>query len=218
MTIKIIDTNLKFRSRPAKRSRTDYFVLHHADARRCTVYDVHQWHLNQGWLGIGYAFFVDKQGNVYRGRPYDTIGAQCYGYNDRSLGICAEGDYETEQMPNEQKNAIITLLVELKKIYPDAKIVGHRDLNATDCPGRNYPFGEILQAVETKQQFKEGVKMAEQWKEDIIQKAKDLGLLNQDHNPDDVAEKWFVVALSVRLKEEINEIENILNKVREALS
>lgn len=209
--MQIIETNLQFKSQLAKRSRTDYIVLHHADASQCTVYDVHRWHLNQGWAGIGYHYFVDKQGNVYRGRP-DTIGAHCLNYNDRSIGICAEGNYEEEQMPLEQANAIIALLLELGKIYPQAQIVGHRDLNSTSCPGKYYLFDEILQAVETKQQFKEGAKMAEQWKEEIIQKGKDLGLLNQDHNPDDVAAKWFAVALAIRLKEEISEIKETLKK------
>ena len=216
--MQIIETNLQFKGSLTKRDRTDYIVLHHADASRCTIQDVHRWHLQRGWIGCGYHYFCNKQGEIYRGRPYDTIGAHVLNYNSRSVGICAEGAYETEQMPNEQKNAIIALLMELKKIYPQAKIVCHRDLQATDCPGRNYPFDEILQAVETKQQFKEGVKVAEKWKEEIIQKGKELGLLNQDHNPDDVAAKWFAVALATRLQEEINEIKETLNKMREALS
>jgi len=218
--VRIIETSLqKFRNKLTKRSRTDYIVLHHADWPKCSVYDIHRSHLARGWAGIGYAYFVSKDGQIYRGRPHDAVGAHCEGYNSVSLGICAEGDYEDEwQMPSEQKNAIIALLVELKKVYPQAQIVGHRDLIATSCPGKNYPFNEILQAVKTKQQIEEGTKVAERWKVNIIQKGKDLELLNQDHDPDDVAAKWFAVELAIRLKEEISEVKETLNKIREALS
>lgn len=141
--MQIIETNLKFRSQPIKRSRTNYIVLHHADASRCTVYDVHQWHLNKDWIGIGYHFFVDKTGRVYRGRPIDTIGAHCPGYNANSVAICCEGNYEQEHMPPAQWKAILELVDYLKQVYPGVKVVGHRDLYSTACPGRYFPLGEI---------------------------------------------------------------------------
>jgi len=37
--------------------------------------------------------------------------------------------------------------------------------------------------------------MAEQWKLDIIQRAKKIGLITEDHNPDEPATKWFVLAV-----------------------
>ncbi len=122
---------------------TNYIVLHHAEASKCTAQDIHRWHLANGWAGIGYHYFVRKDGSVYRGRPYNTIGAHCQGFNSNSVGICAEGKYETEIMPEAQKNAIIELCRELLTMYPGAKIVGHGDLNATSCPGANYPLTEI---------------------------------------------------------------------------
>lgn len=36
--------------------------------------------------------------------------------------------------------------------------------------------------------------MPEQWKLDIVQKAKQAGLITEDHNPDETATKWFVLA------------------------
>ena len=41
--------------------------------------------------------------------------------------------------------------------------------------------------------LEEEVVVVEQWKLDIIQNAKDAGLISQDHNPDDPATKWFVL-------------------------
>lgn len=188
-----------FKNRLGKRNRTDYIVLHHAAAGKCTIQDIHRWHLERGWAGCGYHYFVAKNGDVCRGRPLDTEGAHVFSYNFCSVGVCAEGDYEKEKMPDEQKNAIIALLMGLKKIYPQAKIVGHRDLNATSCPGRYYPFDEVVGQAKEEEK-------TPAWKEDVIQKGMALGLLNQYHNPNDVAEKWFVVALANRLQEEINKI------------
>ena len=145
--MQIIETSLQFRGNLAKRNTTAYIVLHHAAASNCTIQDIHRWHLRRGWIGCGYHFFCDKEGRVYRGRPLDTVGAHVFNHNFHSVGICAEGNYEHEQMSNKQKHAIAALLIKLKEIYPQTKIVGHRDLSPTNCPGRNYPMEEILAIV-----------------------------------------------------------------------
>lgn len=140
----IIDRNLKFTGPFTPRSKTDTIVLHHAAAKSCTVEDVHRWHLNNGWLGIGYHYFVSKLGGVYRGRPEDAMGAHSSGHNDHTIGICAEGDFEQETMPDVQKRAIIELVRWIVSRYPNIAIKKHKDLNATLCPGKNYPFDEIV--------------------------------------------------------------------------
>lgn len=147
MGVNIIDIGLKFRQAFQYRTRTDYIVLHHAEASKATVQDIHQWHLNNGWSGIGYHYYIRKDGTIYRGRPRDTIGAHCEGHNSNSIGICAEGDYMKETMSEVQKQSIIALCKELLSIYPNAKIVGHRDLYPTACPGVKYPFNEIVNTV-----------------------------------------------------------------------
>ena len=39
---------------------------------------------------------------------------------------------------------------ECKKRYPDARIVKHSDLNLTECPGRYFPFEEVLKYNENE--------------------------------------------------------------------
>jgi peptidoglycan hydrolase-like protein with peptidoglycan-binding domain len=51
-------------------------------------------------------------------------------------------------MGEKQSAALIELVRYLKKKYPNAKIVGHRDLAATNCPGKNYPLAKVKEAVE----------------------------------------------------------------------
>ncbi len=144
MPVQVIDRDLKFTGPFTPRSKTDTIVLHHAAAKSCTVEDVHRWHLNNGWLGIGYHYFVSKLGGIYQGRPEDVVGAHAGGHNDHAIGICAEGDFEQETMPAAQQKAITSLVKWLLARYSGMVIKGHRDLNNTLCPGRHYPLNEIV--------------------------------------------------------------------------
>ncbi len=144
----IIKSNINFvASKLAYGNKPDTIVLHHAEASHCSVYDVDQWHKSNGWAGIGYHYFVTKTGQVYTGRPENAIGAHCPGQNDHSIGICAEGAYMTETMPEAQKQAIVDLCKYIKSKYKITKIGGHKEFYSTDCPGENYPLQEIKNLV-----------------------------------------------------------------------
>lgn len=145
--MKIIEVNYTFRETPKTRSRTDYIVLHHR-AGNGDAQSIHQTHLKNGWSGIGYHFYVRKDGSIYRGRAVSSIGAQAKGFNDRSVGVCFEGNYDIagSVMPSLQKAAGREIVAYLKSLYPGAKVVRHGDLMGTACPGRNFPFDEIASA------------------------------------------------------------------------
>lgn len=141
--IEIIKPNYVWRGTPSPRSATNYIILHHA-AANCTAMQTHIFHRDtKGWIGIGYNFFVAKDGGIYEGRPIDAIGAHCAGYNNKSVGVCFEGNFETEQMNDAQKAAGRRLVQYLKGIYPSAVVKKHKDLDATACPGKYFPFAEI---------------------------------------------------------------------------
>ena len=62
-----------------------------------------------------------------------------YGWNKRSIGIesnprCSEGD----------KEAVGWLIAQLQKKYGALRIVGHKDIVATGCPGAYYPPAKVL--------------------------------------------------------------------------
>lgn len=180
----------------SKRTKpTEYIILHHAAASICTVQDVHKWHQNASpdpYIGIGYHYFVRKDGSVYRGRPYDTIGAYTIGYNDRSVGVCAEGNFMSETMPDAQKGAIIELCRELLAIWPDAKVVGHGNCNATACPGANYPLAEIQKGaldIEPK---------SSDWAKDSWEKAIRLGVFDGTDPQGAVTREMLAVVLDRR--------------------
>lgn len=130
----IIETNFNWNGGFTQRNYTSQIVLHHADAITCTVEDIHRWHLNNGWTGIGYHYFVKKDGSIYRGRPENVVGAHAIGANTNSIGICAEGNYEIEIMPEAQKNAIKELIADIKSRYGNLAVKGHKEVSNTSCP------------------------------------------------------------------------------------
>ncbi len=140
--MKIIEKSYKWNGVLAKRSLTDYIILHHR-AGSGDAESIHAGHLSQGWTGIGYHFYVRKDGTVYRGRPIDIIGAHCTGKNGYSIGICFEGNFECEMMTDIQLKAGQELISYLKGLYPGAEVKKHKDFQSTACPGKNFPFEEI---------------------------------------------------------------------------
>lgn len=139
----IIDTNLDFGSL-SKRKSTTRIILHHAAAESCDAATIHQWHLNKGWSGIGYHFVVRKNGSIERGRPEDTVGAHAVNNNSDSIGVCFEGNFEVESMPELQKAAGKELVAYLRKKYGISTVQKHKDVTSTACPGKNFPFDEIV--------------------------------------------------------------------------
>ena len=81
------------------------------------------------------------------------MGAHCENYNSVSIGICLEGNFEIEQPTEKQLTSLSELIQYLKKKYGNVQIVGHRDLNATACPGKNLysKLGSVIANTISKQ-------------------------------------------------------------------
>lgn len=143
MSINIIETSLEFARTLSRRKRTDRIVLHHSATSSETVEQIHAYHLKKGWAGIGYHFYVRKDGRVYRGRPENTVGSHASGNNNDSVGVCFEGNFEKEEMPETQKTAGKELVAYLKGKYGVGKVQRHKEVGNTACPGKYFPFEEI---------------------------------------------------------------------------
>lgn len=164
--INIIETDLQWAYPLTPLQRVDYIVLHH-EAGQGTVEAVHNYHLSLGWAGIAYHFYVRRDGSIYRGRPINMQGGHTKGYNDCSVGVCAEGNFETEVMSDAQKEALHELVLELRAMYPEAKIVKHSDLTATACPGKNYPFDYITSTEPPNNEWEQEKAEATQWVQEM---------------------------------------------------
>ena len=120
-----------------------YLVLHCTATRlsqRVSVEDIDRWHKALGWEGIGYHWFIDREGHTFAGRPEKQAGAHVKGYNDYAIGICYEGGLAENGRPADtrtqaQKDALFDLLICLHQRYPHAVIMGHNELNPKKaCP------------------------------------------------------------------------------------
>jgi N-acetyl-anhydromuramyl-L-alanine amidase AmpD len=125
-----------------KRTATTHIVLHCSATKPSSnvhAARIREWHLAKGWVDIGYHFVVCRTGQIEIGRELQSVGAHVAGWNSLSVGICMVGGlYEDGRgvvddlvgaYTPEQIAATRLLLQVLKNIYPDAAIVGHRDLS-----------------------------------------------------------------------------------------
>ncbi|MGL4741193.1 MAG: N-acetylmuramoyl-L-alanine amidase [Sarcina sp.] len=148
--LSIIEKDLKWAEELNLTNEPEKLILHHIAATRSDtikVEEVHRWHLQNKWAGIGYHFYINKNGEVYRGRPENAVGAHAKDNNINTIGIAVEGDYEFENMPLKQKDAVINLGVYLRNKYSLDKVEKHKDVNSTSCPGKNYPFESIKKNI-----------------------------------------------------------------------
>lgn len=106
-----------------------------------TVESVRRMHKAKGWADIGYHYLIGLNGERWNGRNVNLVGAHCEGYNANSIGVCYVGGCDKnmkakDTRTDKQKAALIALLKDLRKLYPKAKIVSHRDLDRKGkaCP------------------------------------------------------------------------------------
>ena len=142
MSIDIKETNLDFSSL-SERSYTDQIVIHHTGCNDidASAEQIHGWHLNNGWAGIGYHYVIRKDGTIERGRPEWAIGSHAYGENSHTIGIHLSGDFEQAEPTSQQIEKCAMLIADIADRYGlpinRETVVGHGELMSTDCPGTN---------------------------------------------------------------------------------
>lgn len=152
----------KFREPLTTRKETRYIVVHHVGKRGAfSVEDIHKMHLDRKcdplMAGIGYHYYIRKDGEIYEGRPRWKKGAhvndKVHHYNSVSVGICFEGDFNYDKMEGQQLEASIMLLSVLSLAYGNAPICTHHYLDERrNCPGKNFPFQKLLHEVHAQKQ------------------------------------------------------------------
>lgn len=123
--------NLKKSKRSIK-----YLVVHCSatpEGREHTAKDIDRWHKQRGFTEIGYNYVIRLDGTIELGRDVDKIPAHVEGFNKESIGVTYVGGVDKntfrpkDTRTEAQKKALTLLLKELRKLYPTAKICGHRD-------------------------------------------------------------------------------------------
>lgn len=103
--------------------------------------DIDRYHRSLGWDGCGYHYVIATDGTIEAGRPIEKVGAHCQRHNQHSVGVCYVGGLASDGVtPKDtrtpaQRESLRLLLEHLHDLYPEAVIVGHRDLGANKaCP------------------------------------------------------------------------------------
>lgn len=124
--------------------RTITLIIVHCSANRAgsalRMADIDSYHRSLGWIGCGYHYVIPTDGTIEPGKPDEMVGAHCKNHNRHSIGVCYIGGLSKDGKPADtrtdaQRIALRTLLERLHRRYPDALIVGHRDLDPQKvCP------------------------------------------------------------------------------------
>lgn len=116
------------------------------NGKHFTVEDIDRWHKERGFRrkdsarkahrphleAVGYHFVLYTGGEIAPGRHVDEIGAHAVGHNAKSVGVCLVG---TDRFTERQWRALKDLLATLEVMYPQARVIGHRDVSDKSCPG-----------------------------------------------------------------------------------
>lgn len=92
---------------------------------------------HKGWKNPGYHYVITSDGAIHQMLPVEMVSNGVKGYNSTAINIAYVGGIDSkgkavDNRTKEQKDALVTLLKQLKKKYPNAAIMGHRDIWGTD--------------------------------------------------------------------------------------
>ncbi|WP_300379334.1 N-acetylmuramoyl-L-alanine amidase [Clostridium sp.] len=127
-----------FTEKEEKKNKPEKIIFHHCARSIWSPEDINEYHKERGFIGIGYHFYIRKDGSVYKGRSEDAIGAHTKGENNISIGICLEGKFEIENISEEQIESLMNLSIYIINKYEIKDINGHRFYAETLCPGKNF--------------------------------------------------------------------------------
>lgn len=125
-----------------------YFTIHHdadrgTDSNDSILQRHYNTHVNRnGWPGIGYTYFIPKDGKIYWLNDFKWLTYHD-ARNTDALGICLHGYFHpgyNEKPTEQQLKAVRFLLDKLSTKHPEfpayqAGVLGHRERSSTACPG-----------------------------------------------------------------------------------
>lgn len=129
-----------------------FIILHHNGVPGRDISNIRRTHKAKGWSDVGYHYVIKEDGTIQRGRPESKTGAHAQGLNTNSIGICLIGNGNKQRFAQDQLDAMYCKLVELREAYPDAQIIGHREVNQyvakkyhtrKTCPGKLLDLDEV---------------------------------------------------------------------------
>jgi N-acetylmuramoyl-L-alanine amidase len=103
--------------------------------------EIRRWHKERGWSDIGYHDVIRRDGTLEKGRDISIAGAHAKGHNFSSIGVCLIGGVDGNGKSEDnfaiiQKQNLRVYLDFMLLRFPDAEILGHRDIEGVkkECP------------------------------------------------------------------------------------
>lgn len=96
-----------------------------------------RWHKQRGWSGVGYHFFIRKNGTIERGRDINKTPAAQGGHNRGTIAICLHG-LAKSKFTKAQFDALTNLCGQIGAAYPHSTFHGHCEVSAKTCPVFDY--------------------------------------------------------------------------------
>ena len=190
----IEEVNLKF-DNLVPLTNPKYIIVHHSGVQvRQATETIHDYHKRLGWGGIGYHFYIRRNGVVNPCRPLSVRGIHTRGNNHHSIGACLEGNFEVEEPTNEQIQALKDVIELVKNMLGDLEVKKHKDFNSTACPG-NIDLNQLDDSWSEQKVLDEAVNVLA-----------DKGLLNNPElwsNPKEKIEAWLFFEIFRRFSDEI---------------
>lgn len=137
-------------------------ALHHMAHKTADHWEVEKWHHENGWIGIGYNYWIDKLGNILEARGLHlAAGVKDNNYHLISIGF--QGDYNEEKcMSTNQIIAGQKLISWLKTQLPNiSTIAGHNNWNDTSCPGVYFPLSNFQNGLQLLRKGSNGTEVRE---------------------------------------------------------
>ena len=137
-----------------ERNETKYIIIHATATKpseNLTASDIAAQDRKDGWLSCRFHKVITRDGNVEDGRDIKIAGAHIDNNekvsNANSVGICMVGGKSIDDKPDcnftpKQYNALNELVVQLKKQYNKAVVIGHRDV--ADVLSPHFDVSELL--------------------------------------------------------------------------
>lgn len=128
-------------------NKPEYLVYHHTASKSISAEEINKMHIEEGWKGMGYHFYIRTDGTIYKGRQEQEVGAHAIGKNRNSIGICLEGNFEESSPSEEQVKSLVKLSTDMIVKYNIKDVIGHKDTYNTLCPGENFDIDSIKEKV-----------------------------------------------------------------------
>lgn len=118
----------------------DTIIVHQTDADdkgEFSPYDTARNHVQNGWAGIGYHYYIIDSGKIFQTQPKHNISYHASGYNSNSIGITITGKHRYDSSKNNSeivgkkkyKSLVFAVAKIQNQLKNDTQIISHGSIS-----------------------------------------------------------------------------------------